>query len=230
MNIMETLIGWIAPPQCVSCGREGFALCFGCRGSSIIPYGEQCGFCNASSPLGRTCTKCRGSSPRSVWITTNYSGVAKDLLRIYKFGHQRAALGDLSELMVATLMDFNSEDDIAKRDYLVIPVPTATSRIRQRGFDHCALMARTLARKISRGNTIALGRLGHTRQLGAKRSDRLAQPEGSYFARQPKKIAGRSILLIDDVMTTGATIREATKILRRAGARRVDALIFAKRL
>lgn len=230
MSILEAAIGWIAPPQCVSCGQEGSALCLGCSSSLIIPYGEQCGFCNASGLRGRTCLKCRAGAPRFIWITTNYSGAARDLLKIYKFGHQRVAANDLARLMAATLLDFNNEEEISKLDYLIVQVPTATSRIRRRGFDHCALLARVLARKLGRQNSSVLARFGQQRQLGAKRPDRLKQPEGIYFVRQPKTVEDRNILLIDDVMTTGATIREVTRVLRRAGARRVDALIFAKRL
>lgn len=228
---MEAVIGLVAPSLCVNCGREGVSLCRGCSASEIIPYGEQCWLCNARSPGGRTCIKCRsGGSPRFVWITTNYSGPARELVKVYKFGHQRAAASVLIELMLETLLDFNNKDDIAKLDYLVVPVPTASSRIRQRGFGHSELLARTLSHKLGLQSAAALGRLGQTRQLGSKRSDRLKQPEGNYFVRLPKAIKDRNILLIDDVVTTGATIREATKVLRAAGANRIDALIFAKRL
>lgn len=230
MNIAEAIIGWVAPPQCINCGREGSALCQGCSTSEIVSYGEHCWLCNKVSISARTCPSCRPSSPRHVWITSNYEGTARELIKIYKFGHQRAAANVLSGLMLQTLLDFNDKSNIAKLNYLVVPIPTATVRARQRGFGHGELLARVLSRKIALQSATALGRLGQTRQLGSKRSDRLKQPEGNYFIRQPKTIKGRNILLVDDVVTTGATIREVTKVLRQAGARRVDALIFAKRL
>lgn len=231
MSVLDSVIGWIAPPQCISCGREGSTLCLGCSISEIVPYGEQCWLCNARSLGGRTCAKCRaGGSPRFVWVTTNYSGAAKELVKIYKFGHQRAAANSLSDLMLQTLFDFNDERSVTKLDYLIVPIPTATTRVRQRGFGHSELLARVLSHKIALQNAPALGRLGQTRQLGSKRSDRLKQPEGNYFIRLPRIIEGRNILLVDDVVTTGATIREATRVLRKAGAKRIDALIFAKRL
>lgn len=231
MSIFEAVIGWVAPPQCVTCGREGSALCTACSTSEIVPYGQQCWLCNRVSIGGRTCPKCRvGGSPRFVWITTNYDGSAKDLIKIYKFGHQRTAARTLSQLMIETLHDFNNPDELIKLNYLIVPVPTATSRIRQRGFDHSALLSTTLARRMATKSTNVLGRLGQTRQLGAKRPDRLSQPEGNYFVRLPQIIKGRNILLIDDVVTTGTTLKAVTKVLRAAGAKRVDALIFAKRL
>lgn len=231
MSILEEAIGWLTPPQCISCGREGSALCLGCSTSELVSYGEHCWICNVVSPGGRACPKCRrGTSPRFVWITTNYHGAAKGLVKIYKFGHQRAAASQIANLMAVTLADFNSEQNLKKLDYQIVPVPTATSRIRRRSFDHCALLAKTLSRKLDLKRGCVLGRTGQSRQLGAPRSQRLKQPEASYFVRWPDKVKGRNILLIDDVVTTGATIRAVTKILRQAGARRVDALIFAKRL
>ncbi len=231
MSILEAAIGWVAPPHCVSCGHEGYALCIACSTSEIVAYGQQCWLCNRASPNGRTCPKCRsGSPPRFVWITTNYEGAAKALVKLYKFGHQRVAANSLSQLMVETLYDFNSPAGLAKLNYVVVPVPTATSRIRGRSFDHCALLAETVTGRLNLKSVEALGRLGQIRQLGAKRSDRLSQPGGKYFVRLPRAVAGRNILIIDDVVTTGATVREVTKVLRKAGAKRVDALVFAKRL
>ena len=231
MSFLETTIGWVAPPQCVLCGREGSSLCLGCATSGIVPYGQQCWLCNQVSVRGRTCPKCRtGGSPRFVWITTNYDAVAKDLVKLYKFSHQRAAAHSLSQLMVETLHDFNTPAELAKLNYLLVPVPTATSRIRQRGFDHSALLTRTIARQLGGECVGAMGCLGQTRQLGAKRADRLSQPEGNYFVRRPRVVDGRNVLIIDDVVTTGATLKAVTKLLRVAGANRVDALVFAKKL
>ncbi len=231
MSILEAAIGWVAPPQCVACGREGSAFCVGCATSEIVPYGQQCWLCNRASIAGRTCPKCRaGGSPRFVWITTNYDGAARELIKIYKFGHQRAAAHSLSQLMVETLHDFNGPAELAKLNYLIVPVPTATSRIRQRSFDHCALLAKTIAQKLDAEYLGAMGRLGQSRQLGAKRPDRLKQPAANYFVHTPLSIKGRNILLIDDVVTTGATLKAVTKVLRKTGAKRVDALAFAKRL
>lgn len=230
MSILEAAIGWLAPPQCITCGHEGMSLCLACSTSEIVAYGEHCYSCGAVAPGGRTCPNCRSGSPRFVWITTNYSGSAKNLVKIYKFSHQRAAANTLSDLMIETLLDFNSEQEIAKLNYLVVPVPTATTRSRHRGFDHASLLAKTLARKLSLKNASALGRLGQEQQVGAKRLDRLTQPKDNYFIRRAQQIKGRNILLVDDVVTTGATIREVTKVLRASGTKRVDALVFAKRL
>jgi competence protein ComFC len=231
MSVMESVIGWLAPPVCLGCGQEGKTLCLACSNSEIISYGERCWRCNALSPRAKTCKSCRGNgSPLFVWINTDYDGLAKDIVQKYKFGHQRVASQSLAELMAQTFLHFNTTEDVRLSNYLVVPVPTATSRVRQRGFDHAALLAQCVAQKLKLPTSKALGRLGQSRQLGTSRSERLKQTEGKYFIRNPAAIAGRNILIIDDVVTTGATLQEVAKTLRKAGAHRVDALVFAKRL
>src|SRR3990167_1236859 len=230
VNLLEAVIGWVAPPQCISCGVEGTALCAACSTAEIIPYGERCWSCGAASQLGRTCPSCRKSAPRYVWISTSYEDTAKKLINVYKFSGRRVAGSSLAQVMSQTLGDFLTQAELTKLNYLIIPIPTATSRQRQRGFDHGKLLAKFLSRQTGLKTIDALGRLGQTRQLGARRDVRLKQAEGKYYVRLPYLIKGRNILLVDDVVTTGATLRGATKTLRQAGARRVDALIFAKRL
>jgi ComF family protein len=165
-----------------------------------------------------------------LWINSNYENTAQQLVQLYKFGQLRAASQPLANLMARNFLDFHQKTGINLANYIVVPVPTATSRQRQRGFDHLALLAKTIAHQLGLHYSPTLGRLGQSRQLGTSRAQRLTQPAGSYFVKRPAQIAGRDILLIDDVITTGGTIIECSKILRAAGSRHVDALVFAKKL
>lgn len=231
MNALDSVVGWFAPTVCLGCGIEGSALCQVCAYSEIIPFGERCWSCAALSPRAQTCSNCRrGGSPRCIWIATDYDALAKRLVQKYKFGCQRSAAGPLASLMAQTFWTFNSKDHIQKSNYLVVPVPTATSRVRQRGFDHSAHLAKQLANKLELLTSQPLVRIGQTRQVGTKRQQRVAQAQNSYKVCKPAAVAGRNILLVDDVITTGATLQAASQKLREAGARHVDALVFAKRL
>jgi len=228
MSLLEAAIGWLAPPQCVSCGVEGSTVCGACASTKLIPYGQRCFGCGTLTELGRTCSRCRRfGSPARVWVTTNHEGAARDLLHAFKFEQQRAAADSLALLMAATFVENNGAD---YPDYLVIPVPTATKRVRQRGFDHAQLLARSVARKLGLNYQPVLARLGQTRQVGSKRADRIAQMADKYLVKNSARVSGQKILLIDDVVTTGATLNTAARALRLAGATRVDALVFARRL
>lgn len=230
MSLFESAIGWLAPPQCVGCGLEGRSLCRACT-ANIQPFGERCWRCDALSPGGRTCPKCRlPGAPRLVWISATYDGLARELTSLYKFGHQRAAAEPIAQLMVDNMLRVGAIDQDDLKSYLVIPVPTATGRVRERGFGHSELLARKVGQKLRLDYSNALRRLGQARQLGSTRQSRLTQLEGRFSVRRPGIIAARRILLVDDVLTTGGTLMAATKTLRAAGARRVDALLFAKRL
>lgn len=231
MSVLGTVVGWLAPPECLACGAEGETLCSSCAISVIVPFGSRCFDCAALTPNARTCERCRPGAPSSVWITTNYDDVAQDLIHKFKLGQQRVAAEPISRLMAATYLSFAQQNDaLQSQGYLVVPVPTAASRIRQRGFDHADLLARSVARRLNLPCSKALRRVGSERQLGTNRTKRLAQQEGKYMVYKRELIVGRNILLVDDVTTTGATLRVATKVLRAAGAKHVDALVFAKRL
>jgi ComF family protein len=231
MSVLEAAIGWLAPPDCLVCAAEGDALCQACSTSEIQTFGQRCWRCNSLSPGCRTCPKCRPAGPLSyVWISTNYEDIAQQLVRLYKFGQLRAAAGPLARIMAGTFLNYGGQDQAANDNYLVIPLPTATSRVRQRGFGHSELLAKTIAANLRLEYSNGLRRLGQSRQLGSRREDRLTQLAGSFAVKNPSRIAGRQILLIDDVLTTGGSLTSAAKTLKQAGAKQVDALVFAKRL
>jgi competence protein ComFC len=231
MSVLEQAIGWLAPADCVGCGQEGSALCTACGLSEFIPYGERCYGCARLSPRGQTCPACRShNSPNFVWVCTDYDKTARTLIQRLKFIHQRAAAISIAGLMADTFLNYNPDWHIQKKNYLIIALPTATSRIRQRGFDHTALITKKISGSLRLENKNLLYRLGQSRQVGAKRYARTRQLSGMFYVPKTESVKGRNILLIDDVVTTGATLQEAAKILRRAGARSVDALVFAKKL
>src|SRR3989337_948467 len=104
MSVLDSVIGWLAPPCCLVCQTEGETLCPTCAKAQIIPYGERCFDCGAASRGARTCERCRPGAPRYVWVSTNYEAAARELIKKYKFGHQRAAAESLADLMIKTLL------------------------------------------------------------------------------------------------------------------------------
>lgn len=198
-------------------------MCAACTASVTKPFGARCWRCNRLSPDSRTCPGCRNAGPLShVWISTTYAAHAQQLIQRFKFGHQRAAAEPLGRIMADTITLTGS--------MVIVPVPTATGRVRERGFAHSELLARRIASQLKLEYMPALRRLGQSRQLGASRETRLKQLSDSFVLRSPKSIAGQRVLLVDDVLTTGGTLIAAAKILKAGGAKEVNALVFAKKL
>ena len=113
-------------------------------------------------------------------------------------------------------------------DLLLAPIPTATSRRRQRGYDQSVLLARHIARLTRLPYADCLVRLGQAHQVGSTRAQRLMQLQQAFRVRRSLLVKGRHIVLIDDVITTGASIEAAAAVLYEAGARSVWALAFAQ--
>jgi ComF family protein len=148
-----------------------------------------------------------------------YGGVGKDLVVRLKFSGARAAA-----LTVAGAM---SGLDLSAT-CVIVPVPTATSRVRLRGYDQAVLISKILARQQALDYARAIYRTGQHRQVGASRRQRLYQMKQSFIIGNEKLVKGRHILLVDDVVTTGATLESAAAVLKAAGAKRVEAVVFAR--
>lgn len=223
MLITEKLINVLAPHTCIGCGLEGSILCNWCRGEAIFPLPPRCYRCKALSSDYRVCPKCRSISQlRHVWVSTEYSGIVKDLVRAFKFERAQAATVVIANLMTEVLPFMAS-------DTLLLPIPTATSRLRQRGYDHALLLAKAISRKTGLPYQTALARLGQSRQVGAKRDIRLKQLGDSFIVKDARGIYGREIVLVDDIVTTGGTLEAAARILKHVGAKSVSAIVFAQK-
>jgi ComF family protein len=117
---------------------------------------------------------------------------------------------------------------ITDQNAVVVHIPTATTRVRTRGYDQAKLIARQGARHARLPRASLLLRLGQQRQVGLKREQRLSQLENAYRIRNEHRVRGAHIVLVDDVATTGATLEAAAKALKAAGAKRIEAVVFAQ--
>lgn len=223
MFILERLISTLAPHQCLTCGAEGATVCAWCLPDFIAPVPARCYRCRVATENSAVCRKCRRTSPLShVWVRTTYEGDAKLLVHGLKFQRKRAAAAVAGKLTAEALPYLD-------RSMIVAHVPTATSHVRQRGYDHAELVAKTIAKESGLSYTPLLARVGQARQVGAKREQRLVQLQNAFHVRKPQVIQKARILLVDDIVTTGATLEAAGRVLRNAGAKTVDAVVFAQK-
>jgi Predicted amidophosphoribosyltransferases len=145
--------------------------------------------------------------------------VVKELVRVLKFERAKGAAVAMADAMLAMLGTFG--------EVCITHVPTANSRVRERGYDQAALIAKELSRRSGRLYAPLLARMGNQRQLGQNRSVRTKQMRGGFRILNPALLRDRHILLVDDVLTTGATCEAAARALCQAGAKRVSAIVFA---
>lgn len=218
--MIDHLLSILAPYECLGCAAEGSLLCTACiQQLPAIP--ERCYSCRMPSANARTCSVCgKASSLHSVWAGTNYGGTAKDLVwRLKSSGARRAV-----RQMAAHLAGFIDRDP----GLTIVPVPTATSRVRRRGYDQARLLARELSRQTRLPYLDCLARNGQTHQVGASRARRLRQLNGAFRLSGSVDVYGLNIVLVDDVLTTGATLESAANVLKKHGAGEVRALVFAQ--
>ncbi len=154
-------------------------------------------------------------------MAATYDGAVKRLIRAYKFERVRAAYQPLAQAISDNLPYLPS-------DTIVVPIPTASSRVRRRGYDHAQLLAREVARMHNWEYQRLLRRRHGDRQVGSTRSERMKQAAGAFELSGPLDLESVNILLIDDVTTSGATLMAAAQLLSKAGAKQVNAAVAAK--
>ncbi len=222
MRLLEKVISVLAPHSCLGCGQEGSLLCSWCQPDAALPLPAQCYRCHRLSPDNRVCQRCRPKTRLSyVWLTAEYDGLVKQLIYELKFGRNRAAAEVVANLMHDSLPYLSPET-------LIVHVPTSTSHVRRRGYDQSKLIANRLAQRLERRHLTLLARRGQSQQVGRRRAERLTQLSGAFRPLKTDVIKGAAILLVDDVLTTGATLEEAARTLKRAGAKQVMAAVFAR--
>lgn len=220
MSILDTALSLLAPHICVGCDREGAVLCRQCAFAvSTLP--SICYVCLRATKDNAPCAPHTTKySPASVYIAAEYSDAAKLAIKAYKFDYKRSAAKDLAFLLAGVLPYFGDE-------WVVSYVPATGGHVRERGFHHTRLIARHVAKAQGCAMKETLLRVTTTSQKGADRQTRKAQLKGA-FSPIPEAVKNKKILLIDDVITTGATIEACTKELLLAGATDVQVAAIAR--
>ncbi|NCT66448.1 MAG: ComF family protein [Rhodanobacteraceae bacterium] len=226
-RIAPRLLRTLLPPRCLLCGGRGDGrdLCAACA-ADCLPNAPCCPRCalplETAAPLCGRCLK-RAPPFAAAWAPFRY-GHPLDLLETrFKFGRDLAAGRVLAELMIE-----RAHRDAPARPDLLLPIPLHPARLRERGYNQALELARPLARALA----IPLGheRLVRTRatppQTGLDAAARRRNLRDA-FALAPGPLPAH-VALLDDVMTTGATLREAARTLRRAGVARVDVWALAR--
>jgi ComF family protein len=220
-SLLEKSIAFLAPHYCLGCSEIDNVLCPACVFTLERLQPPFCVFCGYAAADWRICVKCCRKAPLDcVWVGADYEGLAAAIIKNYKFNRVREAYVPLAELLNQTV-------PYLEPDWLVVPIATVPSHVRQRGYDHAWLIAEQLAELRGLRPIQALRRWQNGHQLGLGRKQRTEQMEQAFYVVEPDKIQGKKILLVDDVCTTGATLASAARALRHAGAEQICGAVVA---
>ncbi|MBV9852891.1 MAG: ComF family protein [Armatimonadetes bacterium] len=230
--LLDPFLSLLYPPRCLLCRTLGAAcLCDACA-RQIAPVPESlCARCGLGlSPEGGGCHHCALRRPAfdRARAMGAYEGVLRAAVHQFKYRDRP----QMAEPLGLLLADHARAQSVALHDLrfdALLPVPMHPIRRRLRGYNQSERLARVLARDL--GLPLEVKSLIRTRatrpQVGLTGDARRHNLRGAFAVPRPAKVAGRTLLLVDDVVTTGSTLSECAAILKAAGAKAVYALTLA---
>jgi ComF family protein len=235
-SILTALSDVIFPPLCPNCGvpakqgEHGFCpACLSKIKAVTTPLCLCCGIPFASSAgENHLCADCIASKPpfsraRAIGY---FEATLLDAIHRFKYGHHMITGELLGGMMAAYQYPGLSPEQFE----IVIPVPLHIQRLRERGFNQSLILARSLADRYSMplDFTVLKRHIRTAAQVELGRKEREKNVRGAFTVKYPDRVAGRRVLLVDDVYTTGSTLRECARVLVGAGAEEVAAITLAR--
>jgi ComF family protein len=230
-KIKNFILDLLFPKKCLGCGKANIYICDDCFNKIEISQNNTCFFCGKITWQGRICLECKKENhlDRVISATEYANPLIRELIKSFKYYFAQELAIPLSKLLIKTLNNWLS--DIGYWNFLLVPIPLHKRREKFRGFNQAELLAREIADYFKIPvSTHTLKRKLHTYPQ-AKIKDmekRKMNLENIFEINSEKPVVGKTIILIDDVITTGATLIGAAKILKQSGAKEVWAITVAK--
>ena len=215
MSFLNTILNLVFPINCICCGKNNVNLCIKCMSS--FPEAER---------------------ESLEWVFPLYDyrhPPVKKAIRLLKYKGKREFAKIFAEIIYGRIMEELSDFIIFNnfQKPILMPIPLSKKRIRERGFNQTSLICAELVKLdknqnfILEKNILTKIKNGEHQANIENRQERLKNIVGSFSVKNPESIKGGNIILIDDVTTTGATLNEAKKTLRKAGAKKIIAFAVA---
>ena len=221
MHLLDALLDLVAPHDCLGCGCEGRLLCSPCSRTINTRTQLPCLFCKKAS-CTVICSQCTATQKlTAMHARADYADLAKKLVHAVKFERKHAGLEYIAELMVQALPEGVYYD-------IITYIPTVHSRRRERGYDQAEQIALHMAKRLGSTKKSLIVRRGDLRQVGSSRKARLEQLKDVFMVYERPARQDLSILLVDDVVTTGGSILFACQALHQAGYRNISVAVFAQ--
>ena len=213
------------PIHCLLCGEKttGEVVCALCD-ADCAKNPPACPLCAMPSFQAQLCHICLHAPPEMATTTAlfAYEFPTQHLIVLMKYRENLALIQWFAKKLSAKI----------PKNAVIIPIPLAPNRLKMRGFNQSLLLARAV-QKILPNVEIAQNLLFHAKmaqnQTGLSQKERIKNIRGAFFVQNPKTFENRPIFLLDDVMTTGATLNEAARTLKAANIAPINAIVLARR-
>lgn len=231
LTIKRTLLDILFPKFCAGCRKEGVFLCGACQTAlqsrTLTPACPVCSFRNGT---GITCKPCRKKTAlgRCISVFPYREKIIRELLHMYKYNRTR----ELEQILADFLIAYAHRPNMPfPKTAIVVPVPLYAARMRERGFNQSEEIGKRFAGAFGFAyRNDVLRRTAYTKSQVACADfrERRGNIAGVFTARKTPEILHKTILLIDDITTSGATIDEAARVLKNAGAKSVWGMTIAQ--
>jgi ComF family protein len=235
-KIKKEILDIVFPVFCVGCKKEGEWLCKDCLGL-ISPAEKQfCPLCGRISEFGKTCEHCSGKSALSAVISCGFyhNPVLRACVGALKYDNAREIVPQIEKIIIRFLEKYgffgnfrgtgprfsgDCSQKVLINSPILVPVPLHRRRLWARGFNQAEIIARILSRNFNLqiNNKILKRKIATGEQAKMKPDERKENTKNAFVLLNKERIAGKSIVLIDDVYTTGSTMQECAKIIRESG-------------
>jgi ComF family protein len=240
-NFKKNILDIIFPIRCVSCGCYDYWLCHDCTENILLKKEQTCPLCKKSiTPNGETCFACRPHTPLDGILVASFYRKDKEktiiakLVHYYKYRFVLGLKNPLGKILKKSLL----ESTLPLPD-VIIPVPLHIRRLRWRGFNQSELLAHYLGKNILPnleipvlGNILIRNRYTKPQMHIRNRQERLTNLKDAFIFNdnlfKNDIIKEKNIFLVDDVITTGSTLIECAQVLKKAGAKKVYAIVLAR--
>jgi ComF family protein len=208
-TMIEALMQKVAPHPCFGCGKIGTPLCHNCKNNITSEPFVGCFLCGKVSPEG-LCAQ-HDVPICKAWIVSERRTVLRRVINAYKFENVKAASRTLTDLLDATL-------PLLPSNIVIVPVPTVSSHIRQRGYDHTDILAQLLSQAREMPVIHLLQRSSAKTQHQLNKRERQQEANSAFYVNSRVTLDIHTpLLVLDDIITTGSTVTSAAKVLANAG-------------
>lgn len=225
-TLYEQFLDLLFPRFCVGCRSEGTWLCPSCREKIITIRSATCFQCHRLTPKG-ICPAHKSLVPLTILVAAGYyrDPILREAIHTFKYEGIRELSEPLSQLLIDRLATIT-----LPANSLFVPVPLHPQREKSRGYNQSALLAHCLSQYFHLPiDTKILVRTKKTLpQVELKPQARLGNIQKAFVVKNPRRLSGKTVILVDDVATTGATLGECARVLRTIGVKRIWALVVAQ--